>query len=121
MRGQAAALVANRVARALLLCKDHSRRLALARDARERGWSVRETEQRARGRLPAKGDRERREVVIHPDLADAIGAAEDTLTAALGYEVKVRPRAGRFRVELDLEHPREGVELAERILRRHAA
>jgi hypothetical protein len=60
-------------------------------------------------------------VVVHPDLAVAIGAAEDALTAALGREVKVRPRRGGFRVELDVEHPREAVELAEQILRRHAA
>jgi len=103
--------------RALLLCKDHSRRLALARDARDRGWSVRETERRARGGEPER-TKPRREVVIPPDLADAIGAAEDTLTAALGYEVEVRPLGGRFRVELDIDHPREAVELAERILRR---
>ena len=107
--------------RALLLCKDHARRLSLARDARDNGWSVRETERRARGHEAGNRSRDRREVVIHPDLADAIGAAEDTLAAALGHEVKVRPRGGRFRVEIDLDHPREGVELAERILRRPAA
>ena len=107
--------------RALLLCKDHSRRLSLGREARDGGWSVRETERHARGRGTERTRGARREVVIHPDLADAIGAAEDTLTAALGYEVKVRPHGGRFRAEIDLEHPREGVELAERILRRAAA
>ncbi len=107
--------------RALLLCKDHSRRLSLARDARDRGWSVRETERRARGRDSERTPEARREVVIHPDLADAIGAAEDALTAALGYSVSVRPHGGRFRAEIELEHPREAVELAERILRRAAA
>ena len=110
-------------ARALLLCKDHDRRRQLARTARDAGWSVRETERRAReaeGR-PRRFERGRRTVSIHPDLADAIGAAEDALTAALGREVTVRPRAGGVRVELDLEHPRDAVELAEQILRRHAA
>jgi ParB family transcriptional regulator, chromosome partitioning protein len=111
-------------ARAVLLCKDHGRRRTLARAARDGGWSVRETERRAR-EAEAEGRPRRFErsgpVVIHPDLADAIGAAEDALTAALGREVKVRPRAGGFRVEMDVEHPREAVELAERILRRHAA
>src|SRR5919201_911505 len=34
--------------RALLLCKDHGDRLTLAREARLAGWSVRETERRAR-------------------------------------------------------------------------
>jgi ParB family chromosome partitioning protein len=109
-------------ARALLLCKDHARRRSLARAARDRGWSVRETERRAReadGTPPRRFDRSD-SVVVHPDLADALGAAEDALSAALGHEVKVRPRARRFRIELDVDHPREAIELAEQILRRHA-
>ncbi len=109
-------------ARALLLCKDHARRRSLARSVRDRGWSVRETERRAR---EAQGRFIRREprdpVVIHPDLADALGAAEDALSAALGREVKVRPRGRGYRIELDVEDPREAIELAEAILRRHAA
>jgi ParB family chromosome partitioning protein len=109
-------------ARALLLCKDHASRRALARAARDGDWSVRETERRAREAEGRPRRFERRDaVVVHPDLAVAIGAAEDALTAALGREVKVRPRRGGFRVELDVEHPREAVELAEQILRRHAA
>ncbi|TMK62374.1 MAG: ParB/RepB/Spo0J family partition protein, partial [Actinobacteria bacterium] len=98
-------------ARALLLCKDHARRRTLARSARDRGWSVRETERRARqaqGRFTPResGD----PIVIHPDLADAIGAAEDALSAALGREVKVRPRRGGYRVEVDVDDPREAIE-----------
>ena len=114
-------------ARALLMCKDHDRRKALARAARDGGWSVRETERRARDAedASARGRRFRRRresVVIHPDLADALGAAEDALSAALGHEVKVRPSTGgKYRVELELESPREAVDLAEQILRRHAA
>ena len=108
--------------RALLLCKDHAARLPLARRARDHGWSVRETEQRARGREEKSSDDERRDpVVIQPDLADALGAAEDALTTALGREVRVRPRGTRFRVEFELDNPREGVDLAERLLRRSAA
>jgi ParB family chromosome partitioning protein len=108
--------------RALLLAKEQSQRLRLAREARLEGWSVRETERRARDL--DDGPRNRREsgrVVMHPDLEDAIGAAEDSLAAALGHEVRIRPRASGFRVEFEVEHPREGVELAERILRRSNA
>jgi ParB family chromosome partitioning protein len=108
--------------RAILLVKDQSQRLRLARDARAEGWSVRETERRAREL--AEGPQLRRDprrVVLHPDLEDALGAAEDALAAALGHEVRIRPRAAGFRVEFEVEHPREGVELAERLLRRHAA
>ena len=115
-------------ARALLVCKDHGRRRKLARAARDGDWSVRETERRARVADDERGRRARRNaerhdqpIVIHPDLADALGAAEDALSAALGREVKVRPQASGFRVEMHVEHPREAIELAERILRRHAA
>jgi ParB family transcriptional regulator, chromosome partitioning protein len=110
--------------RAILTAKDQAHRRRLARDAASKGWSVRETERRARNEAPAG----RPEVSpgaspmqLHPDLADAVGAAEDALTAALGREVRVRPRGDGFRVELELEDPRDGIELAERILRRAAA
>jgi ParB family chromosome partitioning protein len=108
--------------RALLLVKDQAQRLKLARATRAEAWSVRETERRARE--IEDGKRRRREpgpVVIHPDLEDALGAAEDALSAALGREVRIRPRASGYRVEFELEHPREGIDLAERLFRREAA
>ena len=108
--------------RALLVAKDHSRRIHLARCARDYSWSVRETERRAREADEATGPRRQSgSVVIHPDLEDLLAAAEDALSAALGREVRVRPRGSTYRVELELEHPREGVELAERLMRRAAA
>ena len=105
--------------RAILTEKDHDRRRQLARDARDRGWSVRETESRARG------DATRREpraepISIHPDQADALAAAEDALTAAIGYEVKVRARGDGARAELVFDSPSEAIELAERLLRGNA-
>ena len=101
---------------ALLLCKDHTERRKLAREARDRDWSVRETERQAKeaqGR--AKEPRGRRQVVIHPDLADLLATAEDALSAALGREVKVSSTGGRCKVEFQLEDAREAVELAARI------
>jgi ParB family chromosome partitioning protein len=106
--------------RALLMCHDHEQRLRLARRTRDEGWSVRVTEERAR-EAEAGPRAPRAPAVIHPDLEDSIAAAEDALAAALGREVRIRPRGGGYRVELDLEHPREGVELAEHILRRHGS
>jgi ParB family transcriptional regulator, chromosome partitioning protein len=105
--------------RALLLCKDHSSRRSLALEARDGGWSVRETERRAReaeGQPEPEKKRFTREV--HPDLAEALAAAEDTLTAALGQPVKVRPRGDGCRVELDFDAPADAVALAERVLAR---
>jgi len=105
--------------RALLLCKDHARRRSLALEARDGGWSVRETERRAR---EAEGQPEpevkRFARAIHPDLAEALAAAEDTLAAAFGQPVKVRPRGDGCRVELDFDTPGAAVALAERILSR---
>jgi ParB family transcriptional regulator, chromosome partitioning protein len=108
--------------RALLLCKDHGDRLTLAREARLAGWSVRETERRAREAADGPATRPPRSpVVVHPDLADVIAAAEDSLSAALGREVKVRQKGDSFRVEFEVDNPREAVDLAERLLRRAAA
>lgn len=105
--------------RALLLVKDQALRLRLGRQARAEGWSVREAERRAR--LAEDGPRRRRPpdpITIHPDLEEALGTAEDALSAALGREVRVRPRASGFRVEFDLDHPSEASALAERMVDR---
>lgn len=105
--------------RALLLCKDHAARRSLAREARDAGWSVRETERRAReaeGQPEPEPKRFTRE--LHPDMAEALAAAEDTLSTAFGQPVKVRPRGEGCRVELDFETPADAVALAERILSR---
>jgi ParB family chromosome partitioning protein len=106
--------------RALLLCKDHAGQRQLARSAVAQGWSVRETERRAKAwGQPANA--EKAPVVLHPDLADAMGAAEDALTAALGREVRVKKTGAAFRAEFRFEDPRDAVDLAERVLRDLAA
>jgi ParB family transcriptional regulator, chromosome partitioning protein len=105
--------------RALLLCKDHVARRSLALEARDGGWSVRETERRAR---EAEGqpepERKRFTREIHPDMVEALAAAEDTLAAAFGRPVKARPRGDGCRVEVEFDTPADAVALAERILSR---
>jgi uncharacterized membrane protein len=59
-------------------------------------------------------------VSVHPDLADALAAAEDALTAALGHEVRVRARGDGARAELEFSSPGEAVALAEKLLDRSA-
>jgi ParB family chromosome partitioning protein len=101
--------------RALLMCKDHDRRRRLAMEARDAGWSVRETEQRAReaeGGKPAR----RARVVVHPDLQEALAAAEDALSAALGQDVKARAKGDGCVVEIAFDSPAEAVAMAERLL-----
>jgi ParB family chromosome partitioning protein len=101
--------------RAILLCKDHATRRRLALDARDGAWSVRETERRAReaerGPPPRPAPR-----VVHPDLAQALAAAEDALSAALGREVKARARGERCVIELEFDHAAEAIELARSML-----
>jgi ParB family transcriptional regulator, chromosome partitioning protein len=101
--------------RAILLCKDHTARRHLALEARDGAWSVRETERRARE--AEQGDLAPvRPRVVHPDLAEALAAAEDALAAALGRDVKARTRGARCVIELEFGEPAEAVELARKLL-----
>ena len=105
--------------RAILLCKDHARRRSLARDARDGAWSVRETEQRAREAEhgpPATGRRSPGPRTLHPDLEQALAAAEDALSAALGQEVRMRARPAGCQAQIDFAGPADAIALAERIL-----
>ncbi|MGI8511668.1 MAG: ParB/RepB/Spo0J family partition protein [Solirubrobacteraceae bacterium] len=100
--------------RAILTCKDHEARKRLGREARDGRWSVREAERRAR--VANEDDTGSRQVVVHPDLAQAVAVAEDALSAALGCELTVRPRGDGCRLQIDFERPADAVALAERLL-----
>lgn len=100
--------------RAILGAKDHGTRRRLAQQAVKEGWSVRQTEERARqAETPPRAPGGRPE--LHPDLAQALGEGEDALAAALGRDVRVRPKGKRFRVEFELDEPGDAVELARRL------
>ena len=101
--------------RAILTCKDHVARRRLAYGARDGGWSVRETERRARA-LESDVGQPKRPRFVHPDLVDALAAAEDTLSAALGREVKMRAKGDRCHAELEFDTPAEAIALAERLI-----
>jgi ParB family chromosome partitioning protein len=107
--------------RAILTEKDHERRKLLARAARDNGWSVRETEAEARSGAATERASRTEPVALHPDLADALAAAEDALTAALGHDVRVRARGDGARAELVFSSPDEAVALAEKLLDRGAS
>jgi len=108
--------------RALLMCDDHDTRRALGADAAREGWSVRETEDRARGGAAVKRrPRRRPRGIEHPDEVAAAAAAADALGAILGAEVKVTRRAGGYRAEISLDSLDDAVALAERLSRRPAA
>ena len=114
--------------RALLLAPDHGDRRSLGRAAVQNGWSVRETEQRARGtRADTDGNattvraHRRRARGLHPDQEAAIAEIGDTFEAALGREVTVSASGAGFRAQLTFESAEEALELARRLKLRASA
>ena len=102
--------------RALLTAADHDVRRRLARAAVQEGWSVRQTEARARdaGRR-ANPPRRARAARPHPDQVEAARRLGDALARALGTDVTVTPRGDGYRVIVDLADPGAAALLAERI------
>ncbi len=107
--------------RALLLAHDHRDRRTLARAAAGQGWSVRITEERARESnsdgAPRRGagpDGAPRG--LHPDQEHAAREIAQTLGAAFGSEVRVKPTSdGRYTAQLSFATAEEARELARRI------
>ena len=79
--------------RALLTAPDHADRRRLGRAAADEGWTVRETEARARetARPPEVAPKPRR--AIHPDQIAAAERLQDAFSTALGADVRVAPAA----------------------------
>ena len=107
--------------RALLLADDHADRRRIARAAVQGGWSVRVVEQRAReANAPARGARRGR-AAVHPDQDAAAARIAEALGAALGTDVRVRPRGTGYKVELAFEDVDEALALARRLRPRAVA
>ncbi|MTD45549.1 ParB/RepB/Spo0J family partition protein [Conexibacter sp. W3-3-2] len=102
--------------RALLMAEDHADRRRLARAAADQGWSVRVLEEQARqaGTAGARSATRGR-AAIHPDQAAAAEDIAAALGAALGADLKVKPRGTGYRVELTFDSPDEALALAERL------
>jgi ParB family chromosome partitioning protein len=107
--------------RALLLAEDHTDRRRLARTAAEAGWSVRVTEQRARDAAAAPKRATKGRAAVHPDQEAAMAEIADALGAALGTDVKVRPRGTGYKVELAFSSSDDAVALARRLRPRAVA
>ncbi|MET0600974.1 MAG: ParB/RepB/Spo0J family partition protein [Baekduia sp.] len=103
--------------RALLLAEGHEDRKRLAFTAAEGGWSVRVTEERAReANAAANGSGTRAgKPAVHPDQAAAASEIADAIGAALGTEVKVRPRGTGYKIELALDSLDDALALAARV------
>jgi ParB family chromosome partitioning protein len=106
--------------RALLMTRDNDVRRRLAREALAGGWSVKETEKRAKAEQHKLDEPAASRPSGPPaDLVDAMAAASDALTAATGHDVRVKATAAGVRAEISFESPAEAVALAELILRRN--
>jgi ParB family transcriptional regulator, chromosome partitioning protein len=104
--------------RALLMAPDHDARRRLAREAAAKGWSVRQTEERARaaaGRADTGDANGRAATVAHPDQIEAAERIGEVFGRALGADVRVTPRAGGYRVQLAFDSLEEALEVAERL------
>jgi ParB family chromosome partitioning protein len=99
--------------RALLGARGNDVRRRLARDAAKGGWSVRETENRAKlaGRPKSRESRKR----VDPEEAAAMRDAADRFESALGHEVRVRPKGEEIAVEIRFGDLGEALALAARI------
>jgi ParB family chromosome partitioning protein len=103
------------------LSEGHNDRRRLARAAVDGAWSVRVLEQRAReansgARAPRAG-----RAPLHPDQEAAAAEIAEALGAALGSDVRVRPRGTGYKVELAFENADDAIALAHRLRLRAAA
>ena len=102
--------------KALLAAAGNDVRRRLARDAARGGWSVRETENRAKlASQPKRGSSRTR---LSSEDASAMRDAADKLESALGHEVKVRPKGGEVAVEIRFADLEEALSLAGSLARR---
>jgi ParB family transcriptional regulator, chromosome partitioning protein len=104
--------------RALLAVSGNDVRRRLARDAVRGGWSVRETENRAKlAGQPKTGGKGRKP---DPEQAAAMRQAADRFEVALGHEVTVRPRGEEVAVEIRFDDLDQALALADEVARRRS-
>jgi ParB family transcriptional regulator, chromosome partitioning protein len=102
--------------RALLAASGNDVRRRLARDAARGGWSVRETENRAKLASQPKGGGSR--PAVDPEERAAFRDAADRLESVLGHEVTVRRRKGeQVAVEIRFDDLDQALALARALKR----
>ncbi len=103
--------------KALLAAEGNDVRRKLARDAARGGWSVRETENRAKLAGQPKRGKSGSAVALSVEEAAAIRDAADELESAFGHEVRVRPKGGGVAVEIRFGDLDEALALARALAR----
>ncbi|HEY5053414.1 MAG TPA: ParB/RepB/Spo0J family partition protein [Solirubrobacterales bacterium] len=102
--------------RALLAASGNDVRRRLARDAVHAGWSVRETENRAKLAGQPKSREKGRKP--DPEEAAALRGAADRFEQALGHEVTIRPKGEGVALEVRFDDLDQALALAEELGRR---
>jgi len=103
--------------RAVLSVRGNDLRRRLARTAASSGWSVRETERRAKLASQPKSAKQAG-MRVSAEEAAAMTEAAEKLEAALGHEVRVRRRSGELAVEIRFDDLDEVLALSRRLKRR---
>ncbi|HEY7950878.1 MAG TPA: ParB/RepB/Spo0J family partition protein [Solirubrobacterales bacterium] len=103
--------------KALLGAEGNDVRRRLARDAARAGWSVRETENRAKLAGQPKKEKSPSTGALSVEEAAAIRDATDELESAFGHEVRVRPKGGGVAVEIRFGDLDEALALARALAR----
>ena len=101
--------------RAILQAPGQDERRKLGQKAAKEGWSVRDTERRAK---PTEGPRKSRRRGVSAAERAAMEDAEDALGSAIGADVRVRKGAGGVKAELQFDDLDELLALARRLRRR---
>jgi ParB family transcriptional regulator, chromosome partitioning protein len=103
--------------RALLLTGDHAERRRLARAAADGGWSVRQTEARARAANGAGGASAKRRGTraAHPDQEAAMTTMSEAFGELFGRDVAVRSRGEGYRIELRIDSLDDALGLLSRV------
>ncbi|MGH2980989.1 MAG: ParB/RepB/Spo0J family partition protein [Solirubrobacterales bacterium] len=109
--------------RAILQLRGNDSRRRLARDAAAAGWSVRETENRAKlaSQPGGGGTAKRSRTALDPEAREALEDAEEKLATALDHEVKLGLRGGQIRAEIRFDDLDQVTALTRRLKSKRAA
>ena len=101
--------------RAVLQVADNDGRRRLARLARDRGWSVRKTEEEARAAGSKKAAAKGGGPKLSAEEREAVAGLTEKLEIALDLPVKIRPRADGLTIEIQVEDFEQAAGLADKL------
>ncbi len=101
--------------RAVLQVTDNDGRRRLARLARDRGWSVRKTEEEARAAGAPKEAAPTGRPTLSAEEKEAIAGLTEKLEVGLDLPVKIRPRADGLAIEIQVEDFEQAAGLADKL------